>query len=56
MTPSVPELDSIVTVWSQINLRKDQESEGSEAVMKEILDLVSNPSGSKELRGDLGNS
>ena len=57
MTLSDPELDSIVTVRSLINPRKDQESESSsETVMKEILDLVSEPSGSKELSGDLVNS
>ena len=53
---SIQELNSIVTVQSQANLREVQETESSESVMKEILDLVSKPSGSKELSGDLINS
>ena len=40
---SVLELDSIVTVRSQANLREDQESKSSESVMKEILDSGSEP-------------
>ena len=56
LSPSVPELDSIVMVRSQANLRKVQETKSSESVMKEILDLVSELSGSKELSGDLSNS
>ena len=56
MTPSVPELDSIVTVWSQINLRKVQEPKSSESEMTDILDLVSEPTGSKEMSGDLSSS
>ena len=43
-------------VWSQINLQNDQESKISDPMMKEILNFVSEPSGSKELSGDLGNS
>ena len=56
LTTSAPELDSIVMVGSQINLRKEQEPKGSEAGIKEILDLISEPSRSKELSGDLGKS
>ena len=56
LTLSVPELDSIVTVRSQINLLEVQEPEISESMMREILDLVSEPSGSKELSEDLSNS
>ena len=40
---SVLELDSIVTVRSQANLREDQESKSSESVKKEILDSGSEP-------------
>ena len=39
LTPSVPELDSIVTVQSQINLREVQEPESSKSVMRNILDF-----------------
>ena len=53
LCPPLPELDSIVTVRSQINLREVQETERCESVMNDILDLVSEPSGRKELRGDL---
>ena len=56
LSPSVPELDSIVMVRSQANLREVQETRSSEFVMKETLDLVSKPSGSKELSGDLSKS
>ena len=56
MTPSAPELDSIVTIRSQINLRGGQETEICESAMKDILDLVSKPSGSKELSRDLSSS
>ena len=53
LTPSVPELESIVTVWSQIDLREVQEPKNSEAVIRDILDMISEPSGSKELSGEL---
>ena len=56
MTPSAPELDSIVTIRSQINLRGGQEIEICESAMKDILDLLSKPSGSKELSRDLSSS
>ena len=49
MTSSAPELDSIETVWSQIVLRKLRESEDSESVMKDIMNLISEPSGRKVL-------
>ena len=55
-SPSVPELDSIVMVQNQANPRVVQEPGSSESVMKEILDLVSEPSGSKELIVDLSKS
>ena len=45
-TPSVQELDSIVIVWSQINLQEVQETEISDSVMRDNLDLVFKPSGS----------
>ena len=53
LTPSIPELDSMGTVGSQINLREVQEPENSEAMMKDILVMISEPWGSKELRGKL---
>ena len=56
LSPSVLELDSIVTVWSQINLGEVQETESCDSVMKDILDLVFKPSGSKELKRDLNSS
>ena len=56
LTTSVQKLDSIVTMWSQINLQEDQEPESSESVMREILDLVFDPSGSTELSEVLSNS
>ena len=34
-------------------LREVQEPENSESVMREIIDMISEPSGSKELSGDL---
>ena len=55
-TLSVPELDSIVTVRSQINLREVQETENIDSVMKELVELISEPSESKELSGDLSSS
>ena len=56
LCPPLPELDSIVTVRSQINLREVQETESYDSVMKDILDLLSESSGSKELSGDLNSS
>ena len=53
---SVPELDPIVKIQSQANSQEVPEPGSSESVMKELLDLVSEPSGSKELRGDLSKS
>ena len=44
LTPSAPELDSIERVRSQIVLRKLPEPESSEAVMKDIMELKSEPS------------
>ena len=43
LTPSIPELDSIVRVWSQINLREIQKPESSESIMRDILDMISEP-------------
>ena len=51
MTPSVLELDSIVQ--SQIVLQEVKEPENSDAVMKDILEMISEPSGSKELKKEL---
>ena len=45
-----------MTVWSQANAQEVQEPRRSESIMKEILDLVSEPSGSKELSGNLSKS
>ena len=53
LTLSVPELDSIVTVWSHIDLQEVQKPESSETMMRDILGMISEPSGSKELSGDL---
>ena len=47
MTSSAPELDSIETVWSQIVLQELTEPEDSEYVMKDIMELISEPSRSK---------
>ena len=46
LTPSVSELDSIETDWSQIVLWKLKEPESSKTVMKEIMELISELSGS----------
>ena len=53
MTPSALELDSIVTVWSQIILREVEEPENSDAGMKDILEMISESSGSEELNRKL---
>ena len=52
LTPSALELDSIVTVWSQIILREIKEPASSDTVMKDILEMISEPSGSEELNGE----
>ena len=49
LTPSPPEPDSIETVRSQIVLWQLTEPESSETVMKDILELISEPSGIEEL-------
>ena len=49
MTPSVPELDSIETVRSQVVLQEFQELKSSETVLNEIMELISEPAGSKLL-------
>ena len=53
LTPSPPEPDSIETVRSQIDLREVLETESSETVMRDILDMISEPTQSKELSVDL---
>ena len=53
LTPSAPEHDSIVTVRSQIVLWEIKEPESSDTVMKDILEMISEPSGSEELNGEL---
>ena len=53
---SVTALDSILTVWSQVNSQEVPEPRTSESVMEAILDLVSEPTGSKELGGDRSKS
>ena len=47
LTLSAPELDSIERVWSQIVLQELTEPEDSEYVMKDIMELISEPSRSK---------
>ena len=47
LTLSAPELDSIEMVWSQIVLQELTEPEDSEYVMKDIMELISEPSRSK---------
>ena len=42
-----------MTVWSQIDLREVQKPESSETMMRDILDMISEPSESKELSRDL---
>ena len=51
LTPTALELDSIETVWSHIFLRELKEPENSETVMKNIMELISEPYGSEELNG-----
>ena len=51
LTLSAWELDSIETVCSQIVLRELKGPESTETVMKDILELISEPSGSEELNG-----
>ena len=42
-----------MTVWSLIVLREIEESESSDTVMKDILEIISKPPGSEELNGEL---
>ena len=49
LTPSFQEPDSIETVRSQVILQELQEPKSSETVIYEIMELISEPSGSKLL-------
>ena len=46
MTPSVPELDSIETVRSQVVLHEPLVDKSCETVMDELMEFISKPSGS----------
>ena len=46
LAPSVPELDSIVIVRSQVVRQELKETESSKAVKDEIMELIAEPSGS----------
>ena len=50
LTLSIPKLDSIETVQSQFVLQEFQEPKPSKTVMNEIMELISEPSGSKLLK------
>ena len=52
LTLSALELDSIEMVWSQIVFKELPEPESSETGMKDIMELISEPSGSEELNGE----
>ena len=49
LTPSVLELDSTETVWSQVVLQKLQENKSSKTMMDKIMELISEPSGNQLL-------
>ena len=51
LTLSALELDSIEMVWSQIVFKELPEPESSETGMKDIMELISEPSGIEELYG-----
>ena len=51
LAPSVPKLDSIVTVWNQIVPQELKDSESNETIMNEIMELVNERSGSGVISG-----
>ena len=50
LTPSFPEIDSILMVQSQVVLQELKENKSSETVIDEIMELITEPSGSQLLR------